>query len=277
MLAAAVAAGVVAGLVVQSRSLRSAFRREVEAALQHPYEMPLVTESDLAPLPSLVQSYLRRVGVVGKPRVRNFQAVFSAEMRGAPDAQWMHARAEQYEFFGPAARFFFMRATRSGVPFIVFHRYVGDQATMRVRVMGLVPVADQSGSEMTQSETVTLFNDLCILAPATLVDAPVKWDVVDEHNVRGTFTNAGYTVSAVLTFDSAGDLADFRSEDRSMSEGGGMRRLPWTTPVSDYRDFAGVRLAALGEARWTDGARTWAYGRFVLERINYNVSADETQ
>ena len=66
---------------------------------------------------------------------------------------------------------------------------------------------------MTQSETVTLFNDMCILAPAALVEAPVQWAVLDEHNVRGTLTNAGYTVSAVLTFDLAGDLADFRSED----------------------------------------------------------------
>jgi hypothetical protein len=276
MLAAALVVGVMAWLVVQSRSLRSEFRHDVQAALRNPYDAPVVTDADLASLPSLIQRYLRRVGAVGKPRVRNFQAVFSAEMRGAPDAPWMQARAEQYEFFGPSARFFFMRATRGGIPFIVFHRYVGDQATMRVRVMGLVPVANQSGGEMTQSETVTLFNDMCILAPATLVEAPVNWDVLDEHNVRGTLTNASHTVSAVLTFDSAGDLVAFRSEDRSMSEGEGMRRLPWTTPVSNYRDFGGVRLAALGEARWTDGARTWAYGRFVLERITYNVAAAAT-
>ena len=42
--------------------------------------------------------------------------------------------------------------------------------------------------------------------------------------------------------------------------------------MRDYRDFGGARLAARGEARWTDGSRTWAYGRFVLERIAYNES-----
>jgi hypothetical protein len=29
---------------------------------------------------------------------------------------------------------------------------------------------------MSQSETVTLFNDMCIMAPATLVDAPIAWE-----------------------------------------------------------------------------------------------------
>jgi hypothetical protein len=133
------------------------------------------------------------------------------------------------------------------------------------------PVAPLSGAEMTKSETVTLFNHMCVLAPAALIDAPIMWVVRDEHTVRGTFTNAGYTVSADLLFDDEGDLVDFRSDDRSMSEGKTMRRLPWSTPVSDYRAFGDVRLAAVGEAQWTDGGRTWAYGRFALKSIRYNL------
>jgi hypothetical protein len=203
----------------------------------------------------------------------NFRAEFDAEMRSAPDAPWMKATADQYEFFAPSARLFLMRASRSGVPFVVFHRYVGDSATMDVRAGGIVPLVKLAGVEMTQSETVTLFNDMCVLAPASLIGAPVTWVLLDDHRVRGTFTNAGHSVSADLVFDDSGDLVDFRSDDRSMSEGKTMRRLPWTTPLSDYRWFGHVRLAAVGEARWTDGGRTWAYGRFVLKRIAYNLPA----
>lgn len=262
---------VVAVLAWQSQRLPATFRREVRAELGRSREPATVTEADLAPLPRAVQTYLRRAGVVNHPRVQNFHAEFAAEMRGGPDEPWMQATANQYEFFNPMARLFFMRASRSGVPFKVFHRYVGNAATMDVRVAGIVPVASLSGAEMTKSETVTLFNDMCVLAPATLIDAPVTWAVRDEHTVRGIFTNAGYTVSADLIFGDDGDLVDFRSDDRSMSEGKTMRRLPWTTPLSDYRSFGDVRLAAVGEARWTDGGRTWTYGRFVLKSIQYNV------
>lgn len=262
----------IALLDLRSGSLRSQFRRDVRAALTHETSGPLVTDADLAPLPAPLQAYLRRAGVVGKPRVRNVHAEFAADMRGAPDEAWMRARADQYEFFRPMQRLYFMKASRRGVPFDVFHRYAGDDARMTVRVAGLVPVQELAGREMTQSETVTLFNDLCVLAPAALVDAPVAWEQLDDRTVRGTFSNAGHRVSAVLIFDAGGDLADFRSEDRYKAEGDSMRRLTWTTPLSDYRDFGGVRLAARGEARWTDGARNWAYGRFVLERIAYNVA-----
>lgn len=258
----------------RSGSLRSTYRRDARAILARAEPAPVVTEADLAPLPAPLQTYLRRAGVVGRPRVRSFHAVLSAEMRGGPDEPWMRARADQVERVQPAARLFFMRATRRGVPFHVLHRYVGDRATMEVRVAGLVPVQRLAGPEMTRSETVTLLNDLCVLAPAALVDAPVAWEVLDARSVRGTFANAGHRVSAVLTFDAAGDLVDFRSDDRSRAEGATMRRLPWTTPLGDYRDFGGVRLARVGEARWTDEGRTWAYGRFVLERIAYNVGPD---
>jgi hypothetical protein len=266
--AALVAVSVI--LYWQSRRLPSAFRRDVQTELLRANHASLVTEADLAPLPQQLQMYLRRVGVVNRPRVKSFRAEFAAEMRGAPDASWMHATADQYEFFAPAARLFFMRTSRGGVPFFVFHRYVGDSASMDVRVAGIIPMVKLAGDEMTRSETVTLFNDMCALAPASLIDAPVSWVEVDDHTVRGTFTNAGHVVSADLVFDANGDLVDFRSADRSMSEGKTMRRLPWTTPLSDYRSFDGVRLAALGEACWTDGGRTWTYGRFVLKRIVYN-------
>jgi hypothetical protein len=254
-------------------SLRSLFGREVHAALAQPVDATLVTEADLAPLPAPVQRWLRRAGVVGRARVSNFHAVLRAEMRGAPDAPWMTARADHWEFFHPAERLFYMTAERAGVPIAVLHRYVGDGATMEGRIAGLVPIIDVRGRDMTQAETVTLLNDMCVLAPAALVDAPIAWETLDDRTVRATYANAGHRVSALLHFDATGDLADFRSDDRFMLDGDSLRRLPWTTPLADYRDFGGVRLAARGEARWTDGGRTWAYGRFVLERIEYNVAA----
>jgi hypothetical protein len=88
--------------------------------------------------------------------------------------------------------------------------------------------------------------------------------------VKGTFSNAGQTISAVLTFDQAGDLVGFVSSDRFQSDGKTHRLFPWSTPVRDFRDFGGVRLAGAGEARWREPAGEWAYGQFQLQRIAYN-------
>jgi hypothetical protein len=262
-------------LDLRASSLRSRYDREVRQAIARAAPAPApppIAEAELAPLPPLVQTWLRRAGVVGKPRVRNFHAVFRAEMRFGPDAKWMPATVEQYNFYDPPARLFFMEASRLGVPFDAFHRYVGPFATFEVRLAGLVGIVDARGPEMDQSETVTMLNDICFLAPAALVGAPVTWEPVDARRVRATFTNAGHTVSAVLSFDGQGDLVGFVSGDRYQSDGKTHRLLPWSTPLGDFRDFGGVRLPGEGEARWQEPRGEWTYGRFLLQRIDYNVT-----
>jgi hypothetical protein len=232
---------------------------------------PLVTEADLVALPAPVSRWLLRAGVVGKPRVRNFRLTFVAQMRGAPDDAWMDATAEQVEFFHPPRRLFLMRASKGGVPMVVLHRYEGDSATMDVKLAGIVRVQRLAGAEATQSETVTLFNDICLLAPGALFDAPVTWTAIDDHSASATYTNAGHTIRAVLWFNAEGDLVNFTSNDRSRAQGATMERLPFSTPITRLGEFAGVRVVADGEARYVEKGRDWAYGRFVLQGIAYNV------
>lgn len=253
-------------------SLTRTWEREVDRALatQERGVAAMVTEADLAPFPPVVQRFLRRTGIVGKPRVRGFRLEFDATMRGGPDEPWMQATAVQYEFFHPVTRLFLMQASRAGVPFRVLHRYVGDSATMEVRVAGLFPVQRLSGPVMTRSETVTLLNDICLLAPAALLEVPVTWEASDERSARAVFTNAGHTVRATLWFDAAGDLANFTSDDRAMARGKAMIPLPFSTPVSRIGEYGGVRLVADGEARYNEGGREWAYGRFLLRAITWN-------
>ena len=80
---------------------------------------------------------------------------------------------------------------------------------MRVKAAGLVSVVDVSGNEMDQGETVTMFNDMCVMAPATLIDPSIVWEPVDASTARATFTNAGHAIRAELSFNEAGELTNF--------------------------------------------------------------------
>jgi hypothetical protein len=136
-------------------------------------------------------------------------------IRGDRTARWMPLSAEQYNVVNPAARMFYLTASMFGVPVQGYHRYVGSSASMRVKAAVLVPVVTAAGREMTQGETVTLFNDMCLMAPATLIDPAVEWDAVDSRTARARFTNAGHTIHAELSFNEAGELTNFISADAS--------------------------------------------------------------
>ncbi len=264
---------VLMALDARAGSFRSRFARDRAVLLSRPVRpAPIVTDADIAALPPLMQSYLRGVGAVGRPRVRNIRIAFSAQMRSSATSPWMNSTIQQYEFFDPPARLFYLNATRAGVPFDVYHRYVDSSATFQVRIAGLVPMVDQRGPEMTRSETVTLLNDIVVMAPAAVLDLPFTWETLSDRTLRATFSNAGYSVSAVLTFDAEGDLVGFVSNDRSEISGKVRRTFPWSTPISGYAEVNGIRIGTKGDANWIEPGGEWTYGKFTILNIEYNVT-----
>ena len=255
---------------------RAAYERDVAAGLrrQAPQAGP-VTEADIAHLPPVVQRYLHFVGSVGRPRVWNYRLRFRGELRNDGDSRWMKTRVDQQSFVDPAARLFLVKGSMFGLPFQAFHRYVGPAATFKVRLASLLTVVNAAGPEMNQSETVTLLNDMSLLAPATLIDPRIAWDELDPLTVQATFSNAGNTVSAVLTFDESGALVDFVSGDRYRTgDGKTYERLRWSTPVRAWATFDGRRLPVKAEAVWREDELAFAYARFDILGVEYNVAAD---
>lgn len=247
---------------------------------------PPLTEADLAGLPEPVAAYVRRSGAVGRPRVWGFAARLRGRIRRVPTDPWMPFEAEQRNDLRDSSRFFLLAARRAGVPVDVYHAFADGAATMRVRLLSLLPLADARGPEMDRAETVTLFNDLCLFAPAGLVDADVRWPAEADgetsagegpgtRRVAAEFTAGGHTVRATLVFDAAGDLVDFVSDDRlaASEDGRSFTPMRWSTPVRGRRDHGGVRAFARGEGRWH--APEGAYAYLELELLELRINPDQ--
>jgi hypothetical protein len=270
-----VAIGLIFGFLSEGPwSLRAAYEADVARSMSDATPASLVTEADLTHLPPPVQKYLRVAGVVGQPGVSTFRVRMHGRIREGPQGRWMPLRAEQYNVVRPAARLFHLTASMFAVPVQGYHRYVGSSASMRVQAAALRTVAAADGPEMTQGETVTLFNDLCLLAPATLIDPAIAWHALGTRAVRAIFTNAGHTIGAELTFNDTGELTNFVSQDRYQAQPDGtMRRLRWSTPVGRYRSFGAVRLASSGEGRWEHPDGEYSYVELTIDDVQYNIAA----
>ncbi len=254
--------------------LHASYEAEVRRGLKRAAPMPIVTEADLVPLPAPVQRYLRFAGVVGQPQVQNYRIRFVGRIRSAASAPWMEFTAEQLSFADRPTRLFMMDAKMKGLPVDVFHSYIDTEARMRVKVLSLYPMVDASGFDFTTAETVTIFNDMCVMAPATLLSPDITWKSIDDKTVQGTFTNSGHTIRAVLNFDSSGALVNFTSDDRPGLAPDGRTLVPqrWSTPLTGYRAYGAVRLASHGDARYAATSGEFTYGEFDLREISYNVT-----
>lgn len=230
----------------------------------------ILTELGVAHLPASVRRYLEVTGALGRPRPTGFRVLFTGAIRGGPADPWMPFTAEQVSRTGSdPSRYFFMKASRSGVPVHALHVLRDGTATMRVKVLGLVTVVDARGPEMDAAETVTLLNDLCVFAPGALADQALVWEDGSSLEARVTFTNAGHTVHANLHFNDAGELLDFDSDDRlaASRDGKTFTKLRWSTPLRDYRACGPLRLASHGEAVWHAKEGPYAYGRFDMRDV----------
>ena len=119
---------------------------------------------------------------------------------------------------------------------------------------------------MDQGETVTLFNDMCLLAPATLIDPNIRWTPVSDRTIEARFAHEGQTIAATLEFDEQGLLRDFSSEDRFLStDGKEYARHRWSTPISGYAELAGRKVVSRAQAVWHLPEGPFPYARFELE------------
>ena len=243
------------------------YQNDVKQNLQHSntQKVDLVTVSDLILLPEPVKRYLKYVGVLNKPKIKNMHITFKGQMR-EKGKDFFPFTCEQYSFFNEPTRLFFMKAKMKGLNVLGYHKYVNATATMDIRLFGFFAVVKQSGKNMDKIETVTLFNDMCLMAPATLIDKRITWQPIDDNSAKATFTNHNSTISAILYFNEKGQLIDFVSNDRDVNH------YPFSTPVRNYKNIKGINIMTYGETIWDYPDGKFVYGKFNLKEVEYNVS-----
>lgn len=231
----------------------------------------LLTEKDIAHLPAPVQRFLRYTKSVGQPKVRNVRAEFTGGMRGAPNETYMPLHSIQYNFYQDPSRYFYMTATKKGVPLAGLHFYQHRIATFRVKLLNWFSVVDAKGDMMNQAETVTLLNDMCFIAPAALIDPRITWELVNDTTTRAIFQNGNIKVSALLYFNQKDELVNFISKDRYETDGKKYVSYPWATPVEDYRMMNGYVLPSRAKLIYQRPGGDFTYGEFVYKDVRYNV------
>lgn len=256
-------------------SFHRSYVADIRAAMAQETAGPVlrISAADLQSLPEVVQRYLRYVGVLDRNRLSHIKLEFSGEMRGK-GKKWFSFRSQQYNFFTQPTRLFFMRGRMFGLSIPGYHAYKNGTASMIIKLFALIPVADYRGPEMDTAETVTVFNDMCLMAPATLIDPRITWLESDESSARAAFSLGPIRITAQMLFNAQGQLVNFISDDRYDVSGGTPVRLRWSTPVRDYRNINGVNVPTYGETVWHYPDGEFCYGRFHLDKIEYNGASE---
>lgn len=265
---------IVAILVAANYFLERDYINAVNDNFKHNNEAnkEILTEADIQHLPTIVKKYIRYTGSVGKEKVSNFKAEFSGGIRSNPGEEYMQLKSVQYNFMKNPTRLFYIEAKKMGIPAVGIHIYQNEKATFKIKLLSLLTVVDASGEKMDQGETVTVFNDMCFMAPATLIDNRITWESINDLTAKAIFTNGKIKISAILYFNEKGELVNFVSNDRYETDGKDYNNYPWSTPVKSYIDIHGYRLPSGADLIYSRPDGEFTYGQFQLKEIKYNCS-----
>ena len=182
----------------------------------------------------------------------------------------MRARSVQYNFFGRPTRLFLMEARMFGLPVRALHVYRQEPATFTVRVASTVNMVDLRGEEISAAETVTVLNDMCLMAPGA-------WSIRGWHGSRWTIGRRRSPSPTVRT--SSPRRWCSTTATSSWTSGPTTARTAAPAPSSRCAGRHRHRVprrrrpapAARGGAVYHRPDGPFTYGEFTLRSIQYDV------
>lgn len=242
--------------------------------------LPVITETDVLPLPEAAHRYLRFMGVLGRPRDWSFRVSFAGRFKVKRDAPWRACQVWQYDTSDPVTRIFFMQMRFWGLPVIGRDTYREGHGRMHGKLLDLITVLDGSGPEFDIGELVTYLNDLVLLAPSMLLVPAVTWTAMDANSFELSLRDHQNTVTARVFLDERGAPINFETTDRFSEDPANPKRLVrarWTTPMQGFQEVDGRQVPTRGQAVWHLPQGDLPYAEFELmpESLAFNVLPGE--
>jgi uncharacterized protein DUF6544 len=145
------------------------------------------------------------------------------------------------------------------------------RGNMLVKLESLFTIADACGPEIDQGASLRWLAE-AIWFPYAFVGDAIRWELVSGEEARATLVQEGAPVAATVEFDADGRMLLIRGE-RYRDVGGGKSVLtPWVGRCSGYREFGRFRVPAHIEVAWVLDNAEFAYARFDVTAIEYNVA-----
>jgi len=248
------------------------FKREVANmfAMIEDTAPEVVTEADLADLPSPVQRYLRYTGVVGMERIRAVRLRQQGSMRIKEGGPWLALKAVQYYTTDPPA--FLWRGSIKVAPLFRItarDRYHEGRGNMVIRLLGLFKIADARAPELDQGELVRFLSE-GIWFPTVYLEDYIQWEAIDSVSARATMSYGEVSASAVFYFNELGQLTNLVAE-RYMEENGEYRLETWATPIEEYGELNGIMIPVSGSAVWHLESGDFPYIEIEITDLKYGV------
>jgi hypothetical protein len=224
--------------------------------------------SSISPLPEVARRYLEHAIAPG--------AQIASAVR-----LWMHGEIKLnhkwYSFQGEEVicwnRGMIWRATTwmKGLPIWGADRVVDGTSAMEWKILGLFPVAQATGDDVTRSGAGRVQGE-SVWLPSVLCHPQISWTQMDLNHIRANFTALGEPAELVLTIDRSGGLERIKFLRWGNPEGGVHHFVDFGGEVEAEETFGDYTIPTQLRLGWFfDSERFESEGEFFHCTIDHAI------
>ncbi len=223
-------------------------------------------EEDIAGLPAPVQRYFKYCGYIGSQKMSyikiDYQDVDFVFSEDTP----IKIDYTQYDFVNQPNRIAYIDSSMYGVPFEGLDVFLDGTGTMKGVIAKLFVLFNQTGGVMDQSSQVTFLSEI-LLFPSAALQEYVTWETIDDLHAKAAMSCYGLSVSGTFTFNEAGEMLSFETDDRSaVASDGSSKKVRWSVVLDDYMEVNGIKRPTAFRAVWhyDDGDMVYFDGKGTI-------------
>ena len=208
------------------------------------------TGTDIEGLPMPLQKYFKYCGYLGTPKMTYMKAALNHVDFVMSDKKTIKIDYKQYNLVERPERFALISSSLSGIPFEGLDSYENGKGSMKGMLAKVIPLFDQRGESMDRACLVTWLAE-CLMVPSAALQEFVKWELMDDTNVRASINWEDINAEGIFTFAETGELLSFRTRDRvAVNMDGSETEADWSAYFREYHSVNGILQPKIIQAAW---------------------------
>ena len=244
---------------------RSQFEKTVTKlfSLSRDISSSLYSCNQIEGLPSPVRRYFNYALRENQPFISSVRLKHGGEFRPHPNLKWFSIKGEEY-FTVENPGFCWL----GKIPLATAtDTYVDGKGNLKVKLLSLIKFIDARGKETDQGELYRWLAEAPWFPTALLPSERLRWEAVDDSSAKIIFSDKGLKLEGTFYFNGQGQITVFKAK-RYMGKN---ELVNWSCYYKDYREVNCLQIPLCGEVVWNLDAGDYAYGRFKIEKIEYDL------
>jgi len=245
---------------------------EINMLLKQPVAaQELITDEKLYNLPPVVQTWLRKSGVIGKPVMQFVRLKQKGMMRTKENGNWMKFSARQY--FTVAKPQFVWQTSVNVFPLITLNgrdKFIDGRGHLLIRLLSLFTVAKSGNDEKVNSATMIRYLAEISWFPSAALSKFIRWEPVDSFSAKAIMDFQGVRAEGVFHFNPAGDFVRFTA-DRYMGNGKDAKLEKWLVEVTGYKEFHGYHIPHKNKVTWQLQTGDFNWADIEITEMDFNT------